>query len=77
MVTNTEPKFSKVELLIKSKSSDLPSTLNISFENCGFMITGDYIVIIIDEKNEDNNTVTSTGKIFSLKEITAYKTHLK
>jgi hypothetical protein len=75
MATNMAPKFGKVELLVKSQSSDLPSTTNISFDDCGLMITGDYIVVIIDERDEVNNTLTSTGKIFPLKDLVAYKTH--
>jgi hypothetical protein len=39
------------------------------------MITGDYIIVTIDEKDEINDTLTSTGKIFHLNEVSAYKTH--
>jgi hypothetical protein len=75
--SNMAPKFSKVELLIKdTKGSDLlGSTTKIEFDDCGLMITGDYLVIIIDERNELNGTLTSTGKIFEMKTIQAYKTH--
>jgi hypothetical protein len=41
------------------------------------MITGDYIIVIIDERDEINNTLTSTGKIFSLKNIDSYRTYSK
>jgi len=75
MATNMAPKFGKVELLVETQGSDLNSTINITFEDCGFMMTGDYIVVIIDERDEVNNTLTSTGKIFPLKDVVAYKTH--
>lgn len=75
MTSNMAPKFGKVELLVKTEGSDLPSTINISFEDCGLMITGDYIIVVIDERDEINNTLTSTGKIFPLKDVAAYKTH--
>ena len=39
------------------------------------MITGDHIIVVIDERDELNNTLTSTGKIFNLNDIVAYKTH--
>jgi hypothetical protein len=68
------PKFGKVELLIKDKKDPL-STTKIDFDDCGLMITGDYLIVIIDEKDEMNHTLTSTGKIFDMKEISAYKTH--
>jgi hypothetical protein len=46
MTSNMAPKFGKVELLLKTDDSSLPSTINISFEDCGLMITGDYIIVI-------------------------------
>ena len=74
---NRAPKFGKVELLLKSKYGDpkIQSIEKVEFEDCGLMITGDYIIIVIDEKDEFNNTLTSTGKIFNLSEVSAYKTH--
>jgi hypothetical protein len=73
---NTAPKFSKVELIIKRSSSpnDL-STTKLEFNDCGLMITGDYIVVILDEKSEIDNSLTSTGKIFNLSTISSYRTH--
>jgi len=78
MTTNTAPKFGKVELLIKNKDyqeKHLRGTTKIEFLDCGLMITGDHIIVILDERDEINNTLTSTGKIFPLNEIEAYKTH--
>lgn len=77
MSTNRAPKYSKVEILLKTKTSDksIDSTSKLEFLDCGLMITGDYIVVIIDEKDEINNSLTSTGKIFSMSEVSGYKTH--
>lgn len=73
---NTVPKFGKVELLRKISSvEDTPSTTLISFDDCGLMITGDYIIVILDEKDEMLNTLTSNGKIFPIKDILEYKTY--
>ena len=68
------PKFGKVELLIKDESRPI-STTKLEFDDCGLMITGDYIVVIIDEKDELAQTLTSTGKIFHMSTVSAYKTH--
>lgn len=78
MPSNTAPKFGKVEILLKSdtyNNIDKLSTTNVTFEDCGLMITGDYIIVIIDAKDEIANTLTSTGKIFHLSTVQAYKTH--
>ncbi len=70
------PKFGKVELLIKNSDvDDLPSVTKIEFDDCGLMITGDYIIVVIDERDEIKNTVTSTGKIFNMREVQSYRTH--
>lgn len=71
----TAPKFGKVELLIKSDQKNTLSNVKLTFSDCGLMITGDYIIVIIDERDEINGTLTSTGKIFPLKDVEAYKTH--
>jgi hypothetical protein len=71
----TAPKFGKVELLIKSDQKNTLSNTKITFNDCGLMITGDYIIVVIDERDEINGSLTSTGKIFPLKEVEAYKTH--
>ena len=75
---NRAPKFGKIELLIKEPNptdKKFNNETKVEFFDCGLMITGDYIIVIIDEKDELNNTLTSTGKIFNLKEVSAYKTH--
>ena len=68
------PKFGKVELLLKDKKDPL-STTKIEFDDCGLMITGDYLIVVIDEKDEIKHTLTSTGRIFDMKDVSAYKTH--
>jgi hypothetical protein len=70
----TAPKFGKVELLMKTGGHS--RTLE-TFEDCGLMITGDYIIVILDEKDDIDNSLTSTGNIFNLKDIVSYKTHAK
>ncbi len=73
------PKYSKVELLFKSEGITLDSSLDsvekLEFLDCGLMITGDYLVVILDEQDEMKTTLTSTGKIFPMAKIKAYKTH--
>lgn len=79
MNTNTAPKYSKVELLINNnevhRDTDLRSTTKIEFLDCGLIISGDHLIIVIDERDDINNSLTSTGRIFDLKEISAYKTY--
>jgi hypothetical protein len=70
----TAPKFGKVDLLMRTGNNS--RTLK-TFDDCGLMITGDYIIVILDEKNDIDNTITSTGNIFNLKDIVSYKTHAK
>lgn len=77
MSLNKAPKFGKVELLIKSKNKgDIISSLTrLEFDDCGLMITGDYLIVITDEKDELKTSLTSTGQIFHISEISAYKTY--
>ena len=75
---NRAPKFGKIELLLKQpRTSDMgiQPTERVEFLDSGLMITGDHIIVIIDERDELNNTLTSTGKIFNLNDVLAYKTH--
>jgi hypothetical protein len=75
----TAPKFGRVEILVKTEgpTKGSISIIKQTFDDCGLMITGDYIIVIIDERDEINNTLTSTGKIFSLKNIDSYRTYSK
>lgn len=69
------PKFGKVELLIRLNDKNILSKNKLTFEDCGLMITGDYIIVVLDERDELSNALTSTGKIFPLKDVEAYKTY--
>jgi hypothetical protein len=78
MSINTAPKFGKIELLIKNEGyndKDLRSTTRIQFLDCGLMITGDHLIILIDDKDDINKSPTTTGRIFNLKDVSAYKTY--
>lgn len=75
---NRAPKFGKIELILKKpKTSDklIQPTEKVEFLDSGLMITGDHIIVVIDERDELTNTLTSTGKIFNLSDVVAYKTH--
>jgi len=75
---NRAPKFGKIELLLKqpqTRDKDIQPSKRIEFLDSGLMITGNHIIVVIDEKDEINNTLTSTGKIFHLDNVIAYKTH--
>jgi hypothetical protein len=72
------PKFSKVEVMLRdSESTDkyFPKTTTLTFHDAGLVITGDYLVVVVDEKNEIENTISSTGQIYELKDVRAYRTH--
>jgi hypothetical protein len=64
------PKFSKVELLRKVGLS----INSEEFQDCGLVITGDYIIVIEEMKETPTSPLISTGRIFPLNEITSYKT---
>lgn len=79
---NTETKFEKVELLVKNKinNSDMPSTTKIEFYYCTLILSGDYIIISI-EQTVENGTIDNpqsetynTNRVYNLSEIAAYKT---
>lgn len=70
LATDRAPKFSKVELLHKVGVS-----INAEeFQDCGLVITGDYIIIIEDVKETPTSPLISTGRIFHLSGISSYKT---
>jgi hypothetical protein len=50
----TAPKFGKVEILVKTEgpTKGSISIIKQTFDDCGLMITGDYIIVIIDERDE-------------------------
>ena len=70
LATDRAPKFSKVELLRKKGDSIMAE----EFQDCGLVITGDYIIVIEDIKESPTSPLISTGNIFHLSEISSYKT---
>ena len=80
MGINTAQKFGKVELLLKGNpkienGTAIQSINKVEFNNAALIITGDHIIVVIDEKDEFKETLTSTGKIFHLNEVSSYRTH--
>ena len=78
MLTNSLPKFSKVEILLKNSGygeKELRSITKIEFENCFINITGDYMIVILEEHNDVEKVSTSTCRVFHLSEVNAYKTY--
>jgi hypothetical protein len=68
------PKFGKVELLLKGKGE---SKTRVEYDDCGMVITGDYIIIVVDEKSDVETTTNSTGTIYHIGDVHSYKTHAK
>lgn len=78
------PKYSKVEVFLKEKpetnwndglKSSIPRKTHYIYEDAGLVITGNSLIVVIDEKNEIDNSLSSTGKIFNLNDVISYKTH--
>ena len=73
------PIFGKIELLLKkhkkNEDKDFPSTERLVFNDCGMVITGDYIIIVIKENDPVNSTSSSTGKIYNIGDVIEYVTH--
>jgi hypothetical protein len=62
------PKYGKIELFLRDGNTE-------TFNNCGMVITGDNLIIVIDEKDSIANTEVSNGTIFPISQIASYKTH--
>lgn len=77
---NTPIKFDKIEILIKTIVDDvvMPSTTKIEFNDCGLNITGEYMIISVEERVETNAKIntTVTNRIYNLSEVVAYKTFI-
>jgi len=80
MMINSPIKFDKIEVLVKNVVNDvvLPSTTKIEFNNCGLNITGEYMIISVEERTGDNYKIntTVTNRIYNLSDVVAYKTFL-
>jgi len=72
MNTNVIPKFKKVDVLIyKQTIHNIFSGVDkVEYENCGLMITGDYIIVTVDGEDESN-----IGEIIPLNIVKSYKTY--
>lgn len=70
LATDRAPKFSKVELLRKNGSS-LNSEV---FQDCGLIITGDYIIVIEEVRESETSPLITRGRIFNLADISSYQT---
>jgi len=75
MDANIPLKHDKVELLLKSTTNDPLNTTKLEFWNCDLIVHGNYMFVIIDDLDDVNNSFTSTGNIFNLRDIRAYKTY--
>jgi hypothetical protein len=84
----TAPTYSKIVLLVKTNyykrsilteeddiiSDELPSTVVVEYEDCGMIITGDYI-IIAQEQNKDDKTKEkfTDNKIYNIDEVESFR----
>ena len=76
------PKYSRVEIMFKENAGSkiLNEIINSSkdplmvFEDCGVMITGDFLLIILDNVSEIPESIKCTKThIFPLNQIEYYK----
>lgn len=86
---NSVPKFKKVDIIIKSTKSskinasdglitNVQSTEKVEFEDCGLMISGNILIVIIDESPTELEKVLAsrtTGHIFKLEDVVKYQTY--
>jgi hypothetical protein len=70
-MSNTIPKFPKVAIIQIVDEGDSFSRINKTFENCGLMITGDYLIITTEKQDG------TVGTVFKLKDVLEYKTYNK
>jgi hypothetical protein len=70
MSINTVPKFSKVALRRKFESEESYDLITDTYENCGLMITGNFMIVTIDEGD-----ASTKGKVYKLSDIYDYKTY--
>jgi hypothetical protein len=67
------PIFGKVELLIKEQNGITKK----EWHDSGLVITGDYLIVVVNEKDDIETTNTTTGLIYHMSEVESYKTHQK
>jgi hypothetical protein len=68
---HTIPKFPKVEIIEKANKGNSLSSIKTTFEDCGLMISGDYLILTIEK------TDGTIGKVYNLKDVDQYKTYNK
>jgi len=71
---HTAPKFGKVEIL-KYNGDGPNATDRLSFNDCGLMITGNYLVVIEDKREGLEETLMTTSWVYNLSQIKGYKTY--
>ena len=86
----TAPTYSKIILLVKTNyykktlltedddndtiTSDLPSTAVVEYEDCGMVITGNYIIIAQDKNKDDKTKQKFTdNKIYQIDEVDSFR----
>ena len=72
MTSNIPFTFEKIEILVKEvrkQEVEYTSIENITYLNCDLTITGEYLLVSIPEN------LTTTVKVFNLKDIDSYRTH--
>jgi len=86
----TAPTYSKIILLVKTNyykrplltenddndivSNDIPSTAVVEYEDCGMVITGNYILIAQEQNNDDKTKEKFTdNKIYHIDEIDSFR----
>lgn len=67
------PIFGKIELLIKENEK----VNREEFYDSGMVITGNYIIIVVNERDDVESTNSSTGIIYNMEDIKSYRTHAK
>ena len=76
-MSHTAPKFKKIILILKEdgwEEQSLPSTIKIIHEDCGMMITGNYVVITEDHQtNIIDQPPSVMGKVYKLNNVDSYK----
>jgi len=77
------PKFSKVEIHFNTQVDNLKpqnigtKTKTLHFEDAGLMITGDYMILVLDNKADAETSANSTGHVYPLSSVVSYTTHAK
>jgi len=69
MFDNKVPKYSKIEVIGKGVGEMW------TYFDAGLVITGNHLIVVLDEKGEIETTSSSTGHIHNLSNIKTYTTH--